>query len=47
VVDQNRDTSSMDVLAARGRRVRLVWDSQHNRPVDRGDASLGPREVGT
>jgi putative spermidine/putrescine transport system ATP-binding protein len=34
VVEQNRDTTSMDVLSARGRRVRLVWDSDHNQQVD-------------
>jgi putative spermidine/putrescine transport system ATP-binding protein len=33
VVQQNLSTSSMDVLAARGRRVRLDWDRRHNRPV--------------
>jgi putative spermidine/putrescine transport system ATP-binding protein len=31
VVEQNRDTTSMDVLAARGKRVLLVWDPAHNR----------------
>ena len=31
VVQQNLETTSMDVHAARGRRVRLVWDSSHNR----------------
>jgi putative spermidine/putrescine transport system ATP-binding protein len=30
VTQQNLDTSSMDVLAARGRRVRLIWKRQHN-----------------
>ena len=34
VVEQNRDTTSMDVLSARGRRVRLVWDPAHNQRVD-------------
>jgi len=34
VVEQNRDTTSMDVLRARGRRVRLVWDPAHNQRVD-------------
>jgi hypothetical protein len=33
VVEQNREARSMDVLAARGRRVRLVWSAAHNRPV--------------
>ena len=35
VVEQNRDTTSMDVLSARGRRVRLVWDPAHNQRVDK------------
>ncbi|HEX5240729.1 MAG TPA: ABC transporter ATP-binding protein [Candidatus Limnocylindrales bacterium] len=30
VTEQNLATSSMDVLAARGRRVRLIWKAQHN-----------------
>ncbi|MGH2621393.1 MAG: ABC transporter ATP-binding protein [Anaerolineales bacterium] len=34
VVEQNRDTTSMDVLSARGRQVRLVWDPAHNQRVD-------------
>ncbi|MCI0396924.1 MAG: ABC transporter ATP-binding protein [Chloroflexi bacterium] len=33
VVSQNLETTSMDVLGARGRRVRLVWDCRYNRPV--------------
>lgn len=33
VVQQNLDTTSMDVLAARGRRVQLVWLREHNRVV--------------
>ncbi len=33
VTQQNVDTTSMDVLAARGRRVRLVWHKDHNRLV--------------
>jgi len=33
VVQQNLDSTSMDVLAARGRRVRLVWQRGHNRVV--------------
>jgi putative spermidine/putrescine transport system ATP-binding protein len=31
VVEQNRETTSMDVLAARGRPVRLEWHPTHNR----------------
>ena len=33
VVQQNLDTTSMDVLAARGRKVQLVWQREHNRVV--------------
>jgi len=37
VVQQNLDTTSMDVLAERGRQVRLVWQRSHNRVVaDKG-----------
>jgi putative spermidine/putrescine transport system ATP-binding protein len=31
VVEQNRETTSMDVLVARGRPVRLEWHPNHNR----------------
>jgi putative spermidine/putrescine transport system ATP-binding protein len=33
VVEQNLRTTSMDVLAARGRKVQLVWHRSHNRPI--------------
>jgi putative spermidine/putrescine transport system ATP-binding protein len=33
VVQQNLHTTSMDVLAARGRSVQLVWNREHNRLV--------------
>jgi putative spermidine/putrescine transport system ATP-binding protein len=33
VIEQNLHTTSMDALAARGRRVRLMWDRRHNRPI--------------
>jgi putative spermidine/putrescine transport system ATP-binding protein len=36
VIQQNADATSMEVLAARGRRVRLVWDPTHNRVVETG-----------
>ncbi|MCS6911505.1 MAG: TOBE domain-containing protein [Anaerolineales bacterium] len=36
VIEQNLRTTSMDVLAARGRRVRLVWDRAHNRVLSDG-----------
>jgi len=33
VVQQNLHTTSMDVLAARGRAVQLVWEREYNRLV--------------
>ena len=33
VIKQNVTTSSMEVLALKGRRVRLLWDRQHMLPV--------------
>ncbi|HSR46919.1 MAG TPA: ABC transporter ATP-binding protein [Anaerolineales bacterium] len=33
VVQQNLNTRSMDVLAARGQQVMLTWDRSHNRPL--------------
>ena len=33
VVAQNLHTTSMDVLTARGQRVRLMWERQHNRAI--------------
>jgi putative spermidine/putrescine transport system ATP-binding protein len=36
VTEQNTSVSSMDVLEARGRAVRLVWERQNNRPVETG-----------
>lgn len=33
VVEQNLNTTSMEALAARGRRVRLTWQRSHNRVV--------------
>jgi putative spermidine/putrescine transport system ATP-binding protein len=35
VIAQNMDTTSMDVLSARGQDVRLIWDSEHNRYISR------------
>ncbi len=47
VVQQNLSTSSMEALQVRGRAVRLLWDRQHNRPVEHGgDGSQGPEEGG-
>jgi putative spermidine/putrescine transport system ATP-binding protein len=34
VTEQNTNVSSMDALQVRGRAVRLVWERQHNRPVE-------------
>jgi len=39
VVEQNLETSSLDVARSRGRAVRLVWQPEHNRVV--GGASPG------
>jgi putative spermidine/putrescine transport system ATP-binding protein len=36
VTQQNADATSTDVMAARGRRVRLVWHRAHNRAVAAG-----------
>jgi putative spermidine/putrescine transport system ATP-binding protein len=33
VIKQNVTTSSMEVLALKGQRVRLVWDRQHTLPI--------------
>jgi putative spermidine/putrescine transport system ATP-binding protein len=33
VVEQNLDTTSMDVIAARGRKVRLMWNKAHVRVI--------------
>jgi len=39
VIKQNVTTSSMEVLALKGQRVRLVWDRQHTLPVDTDPAT--------
>ena len=47
VMQQNLTTSSMEALQVRGSRVRLVWERQHNRPIERGEGNGGssdPRE---
>jgi putative spermidine/putrescine transport system ATP-binding protein len=36
VVQQNLETTSMDVLAAKGRQVKLVWRRDFNRVIERG-----------
>jgi putative spermidine/putrescine transport system ATP-binding protein len=33
VVQQNLQTTSMDVLAARGRRAKAIWNKTHMRPL--------------
>jgi putative spermidine/putrescine transport system ATP-binding protein len=33
VIEQNLNTTSMDVVSAQGREVRLVWHKQHNREI--------------
>jgi putative spermidine/putrescine transport system ATP-binding protein len=48
VLQQNLATSSMEALQVRGSVVRLVWDKQHNRPVEGTGGEIGsadPREV--
>ncbi|HXI45435.1 MAG TPA: TOBE domain-containing protein, partial [Candidatus Acidoferrales bacterium] len=38
VTEQNLATSSMEALAAEGRRVRLIWKHVHNFPVGEAPA---------
>jgi putative spermidine/putrescine transport system ATP-binding protein len=33
VIEQNLETSSVDVVGARGRKVMLIWQKVHNRPI--------------
>ncbi len=33
VIEQNLETTSMDVMSARGRKVMLIWQKAHNRPI--------------
>jgi putative spermidine/putrescine transport system ATP-binding protein len=40
VIKQNVTTSSMEVLALKGQRVRLVWDRQHTLPI-----AVGPEPI--
>ncbi|HSL10099.1 MAG TPA: ABC transporter ATP-binding protein [Actinomycetota bacterium] len=43
VMQQNLRTTSSEALQVRGRRVRLVWDRQHSRPVEpAGRSEVGP-----
>jgi putative spermidine/putrescine transport system ATP-binding protein len=39
VVQQNLERSSMQALAQKGRHVRLVWEREHNRPIEDSPAS--------
>jgi putative spermidine/putrescine transport system ATP-binding protein len=41
VLQQNLATSSMEALRVRGRAVRLLWDKQHNRPVEGTGEEIG------
>ena len=36
VTQQNLETTSMEALAAKGRKVRLTWKRGHNRSVEGG-----------
>jgi putative spermidine/putrescine transport system ATP-binding protein len=45
VVRQNDTTSSMDALAQRGRRVKLVWNRQHNRTIPSASTTRAEQEV--
>ena len=48
VMQQNLRTTSTEALQVQGRRVRLVWDRQHSRPVQPGERSDdGPRDGGS
>jgi putative spermidine/putrescine transport system ATP-binding protein len=46
VLQQNLATSSMEALEVRGRVVRLVWDRQHNRPVEGTGGVIGSTDPG-
>jgi len=45
VMQQNLTMSSMEVLQARGQRVRLIWERQHNRAIAQtGESVQGAQE---
>jgi putative spermidine/putrescine transport system ATP-binding protein len=46
VLQQNLTMSSMDVLQARGRRVRLFWDRQHSRVIATAAGDQKKEEIG-
>jgi putative spermidine/putrescine transport system ATP-binding protein len=46
VLQQNLTMSSMDVLQARGRRVRLFWNRQHSRVIATAGSDQNKEEIG-
>jgi putative spermidine/putrescine transport system ATP-binding protein len=44
VMQQNLATSSMEALQVRDRKVRLVWERQHNRRVEQNDTNGGSQD---
>jgi hypothetical protein len=46
VLEQNLTMSSMDVLQARGRQVRLFWNRQHSRAIETAGGDQKKEEVG-
>lgn len=46
ILQQNLSMSSMDVLQARGRRVRLFWNRQHSRVISESGGDQQQEEVG-
>jgi putative spermidine/putrescine transport system ATP-binding protein len=46
VLEQNLTMSSMDVLQARGRRVRLFWNRQHSRAIATAGGDQKKEEIG-
>jgi putative spermidine/putrescine transport system ATP-binding protein len=46
VLQQNLTMSSMDVLQARGRRVRLFWNRQHSRVIATVGGHQKEEEIG-
>jgi putative spermidine/putrescine transport system ATP-binding protein len=44
VMQQNLATSSMEALQVRGRKVRLVWERQHNRRVEQTETNGGSQD---
>ena len=46
VLEQNLTMSSMDVLQARGRQVRLFWNRQHSRAIATAGDDQKKEELG-